>query len=194
MSEPAAIPSDLRTQYERALKLAENGGYLQSEGQAVVPLIERIAALEAENAVCQNAFDLLLRHAIAGKGFFIESGGTVDASVYFAEASKPHCPECNKVGLRHCSDPEHCGGVVQPLAVQLSTLRTLAKQMAEALELAQPILDDELQSLCRSFCPPCEVGELFDYSGLEESELGYITRTEAALDAVDAALAKATKP
>jgi len=32
------------------------------------------------------------------------------------------------------------------------------------------------------------VGELFDHSGLCEPELGWITRTEAALDAVDAAL------
>lgn len=27
---------------------------------------------------------------------------------------KPKCPDCNSVGLHHCSDPEHCGGVYWP--------------------------------------------------------------------------------
>lgn len=30
------------------------------------------------------------------------------------EQVKPKCPECNSVGLSHCSDPEHCGGVYWP--------------------------------------------------------------------------------
>jgi hypothetical protein len=62
------------------------------------------------------------------------------------------------------------------------------EQLMEALKLAQPILDEELQTLCGSFCPPCKDDELFDYSELSEPELGWIARTEAALDAVDAAL------
>ena len=60
--------------------------------------------------------------------------------------------------------------------------------LVQALKLARPVLDEELQSLCTSYCPPCAVGEVYDYSELKEPELGWITETEAALDAVDAAL------
>jgi len=31
-----------------------------------------------------------------------------------ARAPKPKCPDCNAVGLSHCSDPENCGGVYWP--------------------------------------------------------------------------------
>jgi hypothetical protein len=60
----------------------------------------------------------------------------------------------------------------------------------QALEQAQPILAEELQTLCSSYCPPCKEGELYDYSELKEPELTWITETESALDAVDAALAR----
>jgi len=60
--------------------------------------------------------------------------------------------------------------------------------MVTALKLAQPVLYAELQGLCESFCPRCQAGEIYDYSELTEPELGWITRTEAALDAVEAAL------
>ena len=63
--------------------------------------------------------------------------------------------------------------------------------MRSALELARPVLDEELQTLCTSFCPPCEKGEVYDYSTLKEDERGWIERTEAALDAVEAALGSA---
>ena len=72
--------------------------------------------------------------------------------------------------------------------VQLSKLIESAPEMLEALEKAQPILDENLQSLCNSFCVPCEPGEKFDYTGLAEPELGWITKAEAALDAVEAAI------
>ena len=62
------------------------------------------------------------------------------------------------------------------------------RKLVAALRLAQPVLDEHLQTLCNSYCPPCEMNEVFDYSELQEPELGWITRTEAALDAVDAAL------
>lgn len=29
-------------------------------------------------------------------------------------ARKPKCPDCNSVGLSHCSDPINCGGVYWP--------------------------------------------------------------------------------
>jgi hypothetical protein len=75
-------------------------------------------------------------------------------------------------------------------AVAAWNTRPLEDEMYAALKLAQPVLDEHLQSLCSSFCRPCEPGEKFDYAGLAEPELGWITKTEAALDAVDAALAK----
>lgn len=31
-----------------------------------------------------------------------------------AEMAKPKCPECNSVGLSHCSDPLNCGGIYWP--------------------------------------------------------------------------------
>ena len=62
------------------------------------------------------------------------------------------------------------------------------RKLVAALRLVQPILHEEFQTLCNSYCPPCKVGELFDYSELQEPELGWITATEAALDAVEAAL------
>jgi hypothetical protein len=61
--------------------------------------------------------------------------------------------------------------------------------LVKALELARPVLDEELQSLCDSYCPPCKEGETYDYSELQEPELGWIKETETALDAVDAAIA-----
>ena len=67
----------------------------------------------------------------------------------------------------------------------------IIKEMYDALKLAQPVLDDHLQSLCNSFCPPCKPGEKFDYTGIERPELEWIMTTEAALDAVDDALTKA---
>ena len=70
----------------------------------------------------------------------------------------------------------------------IDTLLAENKRLRDALHLAQPILDDELQTMCGSFCPPCDEGEDFDYSELKEPELGWIRRTEAALDAVEAAL------
>ena len=74
-------------------------------------------------------------------------------------------------------------------AAEVERLEAENKRLKDALKLAQPILDEQLQSLCRSYCLPCEVGETFDYSELKEPELGWITKTEAALDAVDVALA-----
>jgi len=65
------------------------------------------------------------------------------------------------------------------------------EQLIAALRLAQPILDEELQCRCWSFCPPCKEGDTYDYSQLSEQERGYIEPLEAALDAVDAALAEA---
>jgi len=63
------------------------------------------------------------------------------------------------------------------------------KALMEALKLCEPVLDAELTCLCESYCPPCEVGDTYDYSALQEPELGWITTTEAALNAVIAALA-----
>lgn len=60
--------------------------------------------------------------------------------------------------------------------------------MAQALEKARPILESELQSMCKSYCPPCKEGDVFDYSKLKQPELGWITATEEALDNTDAAL------
>ncbi len=74
-------------------------------------------------------------------------------------------------------------------AAEVERLEAENKRLKDALKLAQPILDEQLQSLCDSYCLPCEVGDTFDYSELKEPELGWITKTEAALDAVDAALA-----
>lgn len=48
------IPEDLRESYKRALVLASNGGYLQSEGTVTALLIERIARLEAEKLEAAN--------------------------------------------------------------------------------------------------------------------------------------------
>ena len=62
------------------------------------------------------------------------------------------------------------------------------RKLVAALKLAQPVLDEHLQTLCNSYCLTCKAGELFDYSELQEPELGWITATEAALDAVEAAL------
>ena len=62
------------------------------------------------------------------------------------------------------------------------------RKLVAALRLAQPILDENLQILCNSYCPMCKQGELFDYSRLGEPELTWITKAEAALDAVEAAL------
>jgi hypothetical protein len=83
----------------------------------------------------------------------------------------------------------HCD--VGGMFVSIHDYNKLAERTEEleaALKLAQPILNDELQYMCESYCPPCEVGELYDYSELKDPELGWITRTEAALDAVDKAL------
>ena len=74
-------------------------------------------------------------------------------------------------------------------AAEVERLEAENKRLKDALKLAQPILDEQLQSLCDSYCLPCEVGDTFDYSELKEPELGWITKTEAALDAVDVALA-----
>ena len=71
---------------------------------------------------------------------------------------------------------------------RIAALEASLKAAHGALELARPVLDDILQSLCESYCPPCEVGDKYDYSELQEPELGWITRTEAALDAVEAAI------
>jgi hypothetical protein len=30
------------------------------------------------------------------------------------EKAKPKCPDCNSVGMSHCSDPENCGGLYWP--------------------------------------------------------------------------------
>jgi uncharacterized protein with PIN domain len=30
------------------------------------------------------------------------------------EQAKPKCPDCNSVGMSHCSDPENCGGLYWP--------------------------------------------------------------------------------
>ena len=70
-----------------------------------------------------------------------------------------------------------------------TVLEERVRVLTAALTLARPVLDEELQTLCQSYCPPCKVGEFYDYSELSEPELGYITRTEGALDAVDAVLA-----
>jgi Restriction alleviation protein Lar len=85
--------------------------------------------------------------------------------------------------------------------VQASVLQSadnaLQQQLAamrSALELARPVLDEELQQLCSSFCPPCEEGEVYDYSTLKEDERAWIERAEAALDAVEAALGSAPSP
>ena len=51
------------------------------------------------------------------------------------------------------------------------------ERLTAALTLARPVLDEALQTLCQSYCPPCKVGEFYDYSELSEPELGYITRT-----------------
>ena len=72
--------------------------------------------------------------------------------------------------------------------LRIAALEASLKAAHGALELARPVLDDILQSLCESYCPPCEVGDKYDYSELQEPELGWITRTEAALDAVEAAI------
>lgn len=69
-----------------------------------------------------------------------------------------------------------------------------AKEAADALKLCEPVLDAELTCLCESYCPPCEVGDTYDYSELQEPELGWITTTEAAFNAVIAALAPQPAP
>jgi len=71
--------------------------------------------------------------------------------------------------------------------------RSRVKKILGALKLVQPILADELQSRCESYCPPCKVGERYDYSALKEPELGWITGIEAALDAVEAAISQCSE-
>jgi len=70
---------------------------------------------------------------------------------------------------------------------EIELIECIAAKVA-ALRLAQPVLSEQLQSLCESYCPSCQEGEIYDYSELKQPELGWITQTEAALDAVDAAL------
>ena len=46
------------------------------------------------------------------------------------EGPKPKCPDCNAVGLGHCSDPENCGRVYWPDYMY----RSLEQQLREAQE------------------------------------------------------------
>jgi hypothetical protein len=77
---------------------------------------------------------------------------------------------------------------VKLLLAELAALRASHEELRKAMELAQPVIEEELQTLCFSYCPPCEEGQVFDYSELKEPELSQITRTEAALGAIAAAL------
>lgn len=74
------------------------------------------------------------------------------------------------------------------LVAEVIAAREAIRKQTAALKLALPVLDEYLQTLCESYCPPCQQGELYDYSELKEPELGWITSAEAALDAVEAAL------
>lgn len=46
---------------------------------------------------------------------------------------KPKCPDCNSVGMAHCSDPENCGGVYWP-DHRYRALETQVKTLGEALD------------------------------------------------------------
>jgi hypothetical protein len=83
---------------------------------------------------------------------------------------------------------------IASLTAELARLKQQVEQLRSALALARPVLDDELQSMCESFCPPCEEGEVYDYSELSPQEKQWVTVCEAALDAADAALASTEKP
>lgn len=63
-------------------------------------------------------------------------------------------------------------------------------RLRKALQLAQSELNYQYQTLCSSVCPPCKQGECYDYSELRPPERAEIDRVEAALDAVDVALAE----
>jgi hypothetical protein len=60
------------------------------------------------------------------------------------EAAKPKCPDCNSVGMSHCSDPENCGGVYYPD----SMYRKLEVEIA-ALEAQNKTLRDALIGVCQ---------------------------------------------
>jgi hypothetical protein len=74
---------------------------------------------------------------------------------------------------------------------QKDALSVANHTLRKALHMAQSELDYEYQTLCSSFCPPCKQGDPYDYSELSPAERADIDRVEAALDAVDAALADA---
>lgn len=66
------------------------------------------------------------------------------------ERIKPRCPDCNSVGLGHCSDPLNCGGVYWPDA------------MYRALEQRNKALEDALKILREPVtAPACIVSEDF---------------------------------
>lgn len=56
------------------------------------------------------------------------------------ELRKPKCPDCNSVGLSHCSDPINCGGVYWPdhmynqLQAQLAAVTQEKDTLRDALE------------------------------------------------------------
>lgn len=75
------------------------------------------------------------------------------------------------------------------IQIRQSELAALVAELIasrHALRLSRPILDEYLQMLCRSHCPPCKKGEFFDYSQLEEQEFNWIIEAQDALDAVEA--------
>ena len=77
------------------------------------------------------------------------------------------------------------------LVVQQKDALSVANHtLRKALHIAQSELDYWYQTLCSSVCPPCKQGECYDYSELRPPERAEIDRVEAALDAVDVALAE----
>lgn len=54
--------------------------------------------------------------------------------------NKPKCPECNSVGMSHCSDPEHCGGVYWPDEMYRK-LETENQQLQQKLDEALADID-----------------------------------------------------
>ncbi len=64
--------------------------------------------------VCGNK-DVVMREA--HDGLFVRYEDVQERIAQLTAERKPKCPDCNAVGMGHCSDPEHCGGVYWPDAM-----------------------------------------------------------------------------
>jgi hypothetical protein len=121
----------------------------------------------------------------------VEAERKVEALTAFHE-SAAYGAEAFLAQTAYSDSVPHSSPEIARLMEDYSSLRNAA--MRSALELARPVLDEELQTLCEGLCPPCEQGQVYDYSTLKEDEREWIETAEAALDAVDAALDSAPEP